>query len=123
MCGRKNVESLNMTIKSTKSIDSFGDTRWANKYGMPHREDGPAVEYANNTKIWTSIGVAGIYRVNDHYVSDSDDNDEEYEKICKECGLVIACFSYYSLQDKRWKNFRYNLVPTCMEEKMLRALT
>jgi len=131
-----------MTARSTKSIDSFGNTEWTNKHGMLHRKDGPAceysngdkvwykngyvyrehgpaVEYANNTKVWTSIGPEGIYKVNDHYVISSK---IEYKKICKECGLIVDGFSYYSLLDKTWKHFKNNLIPTCEEEKMLRAL-
>lgn len=38
------------TYKVTK--DDYGTTRWFNEAGQYHREDGPAIEWANGDKIW-----------------------------------------------------------------------
>ena len=34
------------------TIDKRGAKRWRFKNGQLHREDGPAFEYANGTKLW-----------------------------------------------------------------------
>jgi len=34
------------------TVDSSGDRRWYNEFDQLHRTDGPAVEYADGTKIW-----------------------------------------------------------------------
>ena len=35
-----------------KEIDEFGNIRYYNEQKQLHREDGPAVEYANGDKYW-----------------------------------------------------------------------
>ena len=35
-----------------KKTDRDGTTRYYNEQNQPHREDGPAVEYADGTKSW-----------------------------------------------------------------------
>ena len=42
--------------KSIMTIDDEGTKRWINKSGELHREDGPAVEYVDGTKIWIQNG-------------------------------------------------------------------
>ena len=37
---------------STMIIDEFGNKIWRNENGKRHREDGPAVEWANGDKSW-----------------------------------------------------------------------
>jgi len=39
-------------MESTLTIDSQGNKRWFGKYGFLHRENGPAVEWANGDKKW-----------------------------------------------------------------------
>jgi hypothetical protein len=34
------------------TVDSNGTIRWYNENGQPHREEGPAIEWANGTKSW-----------------------------------------------------------------------
>ena len=36
----------------TMTIDEYGDKVWRLKNGQYHREDGPAIEYADGTKFW-----------------------------------------------------------------------
>ena len=38
-------------------IDEDGNRFWLNEKGFKHREDGPACEYANGTKIWYVNGL------------------------------------------------------------------
>ncbi len=37
-------------------IDSDGTKHWRNAKGQLHREDGPAAEYPNGTKVWYRNG-------------------------------------------------------------------
>jgi len=39
-------------MTSTRKILSNGTIQWVNDTGDLHREDGPAVELANGTKLW-----------------------------------------------------------------------
>jgi len=39
-------------MTSECKIDTNGNKRWYNSDGKKHREDGPAVEFANGYKIW-----------------------------------------------------------------------
>ena len=39
-------------MKITKEIDKDGTIRYYNEQGQLHREDGPAVEYIDGTKVW-----------------------------------------------------------------------
>jgi hypothetical protein len=51
-------------------IDSGGNKRWQNEYGQLHREDGPAIEYADGGKSWWINGE--VHRENgpaEDYVS------------------------------------------------------
>jgi hypothetical protein len=38
-------------------IDGYGTKRWYNEQGELHREDGPAIEYANGIKKWYLNGL------------------------------------------------------------------
>ena len=38
-------------IEYTVKVDEYGDRRWYLN-GKLHREDGPAIEYANGTRFW-----------------------------------------------------------------------
>jgi len=42
---------------SNPYIDRAGDKYWRNAKMEPHREDGPAIEYANGTKVWMINGL------------------------------------------------------------------
>ena len=33
-------------------VDEYGAIRWYNEAGQLHREGGPAIEYADGTKVW-----------------------------------------------------------------------
>ena len=33
-------------------VDEYGAIRWYNEAGQLHREEGPAIEYADGTKVW-----------------------------------------------------------------------
>lgn len=52
-------------------VNSFG-TKWWYKEGYIHREDGPAIEYANGSKKW--------YYEGEHIDCSSQ---EEFEKLLK----------------------------------------
>lgn len=39
-----------MTKPEKRYVDDYGTIEW--RLSILHREDGPAVEYANGTKIW-----------------------------------------------------------------------
>jgi hypothetical protein len=43
-------------------IDNDGNKYWINEKGELHREDGPAIEYANGDKFWYKNGL--IHREN-----------------------------------------------------------
>ena len=43
--------------KSIMTIDEEGTRHWRNEAGQLHREDGPAVEWANGTKHWYLNGL------------------------------------------------------------------
>lgn len=43
--------------ESTMTADSNGNKFWKNENGLLHRTDGPAIEYANGTKVW---GINGL---------------------------------------------------------------
>ena len=40
-----------------KDIDEYGTIRYRNEQGQLHREDGPAVEYADGDKFWYLNGL------------------------------------------------------------------
>ena len=39
-------------MKITKKVDEYGNICYYNEQGQLYREDGPAVEYADGTKVW-----------------------------------------------------------------------
>ena len=43
-------------MKSKLTIDQYGTKRWRLPNGNLHREDGPAIEYANGDEIWLICG-------------------------------------------------------------------
>jgi len=43
-------------MASTKKIQSDGTIKWHNEAGRLHREDGPAIEWADGTKYWCLNG-------------------------------------------------------------------
>ena len=45
-----------MNNKPKLKIDSNGTKRWLLPNGEPHREDGPAVEFADGSKCWCRNG-------------------------------------------------------------------
>ena len=49
------ITSNKMTSKM--KLNKFGDKEWHNKNGQYHREDGPAIEYANGSKEWWVNGI------------------------------------------------------------------
>ena len=48
-------------------IDTFGNKEWRNVDGVVHREDGPAIEWANGSKEWSesqpsrNSGAGGLW--------------------------------------------------------------
>ena len=47
------MKQLSLPFDGTKIVkDEAGNVHWYNKNGQLHREDGPAVEYANGSKWW-----------------------------------------------------------------------
>ena len=52
-------------------IDGEGTKRWYLN-DIPHREDGPAVEYANGEKIWKVNGITHRLDGPAHITSDGD---------------------------------------------------
>jgi len=44
-------------MKINKDIDEYGNICYYNEQGQLHREDGPAVEYANGDKSWYINGL------------------------------------------------------------------
>jgi hypothetical protein len=45
-------------MESKCTINNNGDKIWRNEMGEFHREDGPAIEYANGNKEWYRDGNA-----------------------------------------------------------------
>lgn len=45
-----------MSEEVTKTINSLGDIHFYNEKGQLHREDGPAYEGSNGTKVWCLNG-------------------------------------------------------------------
>ena len=73
---------------STLTIDALGDKRWYLPNGNLHREDGPAVEYADGTKEWylngqrhREDGPAIEYANGDKrwYLNDKQMTEDEFE--------------------------------------------
>ena len=56
----KEVIKLDNHIDLTIDVD--GTKRWFNEDGDLHREDGPAIEFANGTKFWCIYGY--YHRIN-----------------------------------------------------------
>lgn len=49
--------------QSKLTIDNCGNKEWRNQDGRYHREDGPAVEYANENKEWRMNGFRNMLMV------------------------------------------------------------
>ena len=71
-------------------IDSEGNKRWYNEQRKLHREDGPACEYLDGTKVWylngqrhREDGPAVEYNNGDKewYLNDKKYTEEEYVMI------------------------------------------
>ena len=45
------------TLKYRIEVDEYGDRRYYNALGQLHREDGPAITWANGGKSWILNGV------------------------------------------------------------------
>jgi hypothetical protein len=45
----------------TVTVDEFGTTFWFNSQGQLHRENGPAIEYADGSRVWCQNGK--VHRV------------------------------------------------------------
>jgi len=65
-----------MKNKSKMEIDLFGDKVWRLPNGYLHREDGPAVEYANGFKAWYLNNK--LHRENGPAVEFANDNKRWY---------------------------------------------
>ena len=82
-------------MTASYTINTSGDKYWTNESGLLHREDGPAVEYANGDKQWYLNGI----RHREHapaveYISGAKrwyyqgifidcENQEEFESLLK----------------------------------------
>jgi len=76
------------------------------------REDGPAREYANGNKCWIYQDV--LYRINDHEINNY---------ICKNCGMLCNNnYAAYFFSDNSWFYVNFHVMRSCAEENMLRAL-
>ena len=47
---------MGLMYMSNPVIDTFGNKEWRNVDGVVHREDGPAIEWANGSKEWCLNG-------------------------------------------------------------------
>ena len=50
-------EEVFEALKYHVEVDEFGTRKYFNQRGVYHREDGPAIVYADNTKVWYQNGV------------------------------------------------------------------
>jgi hypothetical protein len=48
----KSTQKSKETKMNNPEIDEYGDKVWRNEQGQLHREDGPAIEWANGGKYW-----------------------------------------------------------------------
>ena len=76
------------------TVDSEGTIKWYNKDNQLHREDGPAVEYANGDKFWfingkqhREDGPAIEYANGDKlwFINGKKLTEEEFNKRTKPC--------------------------------------
>ena len=44
-------------LRYRRSVQPDGSVEYYNEAGLLHREDGPAIVYADNTKVWYQNGV------------------------------------------------------------------
>ena len=51
-----------------KETNSYGDIRYYNDLNQYHREDGPAIEWANGTKWWYFRGEQIICKTNEEFL-------------------------------------------------------
>jgi hypothetical protein len=42
----------NISMEITRTVDTLGNICYRNESGQYHREDGPAIEYADGSKAW-----------------------------------------------------------------------
>lgn len=100
--------------KSIKTIDEFGDVRWYKEgSNIHHREDGPAIEFANGDKLWCLNGR--LHRVGGPAVENINGTKEwaVNGKTHREDGPAIE----YSHGHKEWwLNDRYCSGVTSQED-------
>ena len=84
--------------KSIIIEDNFGNKKWYDKKGEYHREDGPAYEYANGTKVWYLNGE--IHREDGPAIEYTNDDKSWYlnGEIHREDGPAIE----YANGAKSW---------------------
>jgi hypothetical protein len=80
-------------------VDDYGTRRWYNEHDQHHREDGPAIEYANGDKSWfindqfhREDGPAVEYADGDKewYLNDNELTEAEFNARTKSCnGKVV----------------------------------
>jgi hypothetical protein len=81
------------------TVSEYGTKCWYNEQGQRHREDGPAVEYANGTKHWYHKGKLhredgpAIERTNGDkcwYINGKELTEAEFNARTKSCnGKVV----------------------------------
>jgi len=83
---------------STMEVDRDGTKRWKNTNGKLHREDGPAIEYANGDKVWYINGIK--HRLDGPAVEDVNGDRFWYknDKRHREDGPAIE----YATGNKYW---------------------
>ena len=81
-----------------KETDSYGTICYYNDLNQYHREDGPAIEYADGTKWWYRNGLC--HREDGPAVEYADGDKRWYRnhQIHREDGPAIE----YANGDKRW---------------------
>ena len=66
---------------SQMEIDKSGTKIWRNSRGQCHREDGPALEFANGKKYWYINGIDYSFEF-DEWLAKSQMSDEEKVMLC-----------------------------------------
>ena len=85
-------------MKSYKVIDEQNTVRWYNEFNRVHREDGPAVEYADGEKLWYQNDQ--LHREDGPAVEYTDGSKEWYlnDQLHREDGPAIEHIN----GDKSW---------------------
>ena len=65
------------------TVDEFKTIRWHNNKGMPHRLDGPAVEWADGAKAWYVDGK--LHRLDGPAVEYADGSKEWWVECQRHC--------------------------------------